>query len=147
MNQVKQYIRDGRSPIPKDDKTSALMSKVRGRNTKPELLVRQALLNTGLRGYRLHYVKVSGRPDICFVGKKIAIFVHGCFWHRCPYCRPSLPKNHRAFWKNKFNKNIDRDKRNVKSLRDNGWKVVICWECRVKNDLPKLIMRIKRHVG
>ena len=81
------------------------MSANRAKDTKPELLLRQALWQSGHRGYRLHHKKIPGRPDITFVGKKVAIFVHGCFWHRCPKCAYTLPKNNTAFWQAKFDRN------------------------------------------
>lgn len=76
------YVRDKRSPVPKSEATSRVMSANRGRDTGPELLLRRALRAAGHRGYRLHYKKAPGRPDISYVSRKIAIFVHGCFWHR-----------------------------------------------------------------
>lgn len=107
------------------------MSSIKATNTKPELLLRKALWRAGIRGYRLHWQKVPGRPDIAFPGKKTAIFVNGCFWHRCPYCKLSLPKNNRKFWANKFQKNVERDKRKVSELRTIGWEVYVIWECQI----------------
>lgn len=78
------YVRDKRSPVPKSEATSRVMSSNRGRDTAPELALRRALWAAGRRGYRLHYKQVPGRPDIAYPTKKIAIFVHGCYWHRCP---------------------------------------------------------------
>src|SRR5271157_969325 len=105
------YIRDGRAPIPEKEATSRVMSANKGINTHPELVLRRALCNEGLRGYRLHWKKAPGRPDIAFPGKKVAVFVNGCFWHRCPYCHPSFPKSNVEFWTAKFEKNRERDKR------------------------------------
>lgn len=114
------YIRDGRSPLPEDESTSKIMSSIRGKDTGPELLMRQALRKVGLPGYRLHWKKVPGRPDISYPGKKIAIFVNGCFWHRCPKCNPSMPKSHKDFWKEKFKRNVKRDRIKVKALERLG---------------------------
>lgn len=80
------YSRDKRSPVPKNDTVSRVMSANRAKNSKPEVRLRKALWHAGLKGYRLHHKRIPGRPDISFVGKKLAIFVHGCFWHRCPKC-------------------------------------------------------------
>ncbi len=102
MGTKKKYCRDSRSPIPKSEQTSKTMSAIKAKNTKPELLLRKALWHSGVKGYRLHWKKVPGRPDIAFPGKKIAIFVNGCFWHRCPICNPSLPKTNISFWTDKF---------------------------------------------
>jgi DNA mismatch endonuclease (patch repair protein) len=77
------YVRDKRSPVPKNEAVSRVMSANRAKNTKPELLLRKALWQAGARGYRLHYKRVPGRPDISFVSKKVAIFVNGCYWRRC----------------------------------------------------------------
>ena len=100
-------------------------------NTKPELLVRQRLREAGLTGYRLQW-KVPGRPDIAWPGKKVAIMVNGCFWHRCPHCKLPMPKSNIEYWTIKFEKNVERDARNLKALREAGWKVHIIWECQLK---------------
>ncbi|MCB0764286.1 MAG: hypothetical protein KDB84_06250, partial [Flavobacteriales bacterium] len=88
----RSYVRDGRSPVPKDARTSALMSRIRAKDTAPEIALRAALRSFGIVGYRLHYAKAPGRPDIAFVGRRVAVFVHGCFWHGCPHCRPARPR-------------------------------------------------------
>jgi DNA mismatch endonuclease (patch repair protein) len=77
------YKTDKRSPIPKTEAVSRVMSANKAKNTIPEILLRRMLYANGLRGYRVHYKKVPGRPDVCYVSKKIALFVNGCFWHRC----------------------------------------------------------------
>lgn len=138
-----KYIRDGRAPIPKKEVTSKVMSSIRAKNTKPELILRKSLVDSGLSGYRLHWKKAAGKPDISYPGIKLAIFVHGCFWHRCPYCNPPFPKSHKRFWKQKFKKNIERDIRKKHDLENNGWKVVIIWECQIKNNLRNCVSAIK----
>jgi len=142
MKITKTYIRDGRAPIPKKEITSKIMSAIKATNTKPELLLRKALWASGLRGYRLHWKKVPGRPDIAFPGKRIAIFVNGCFWHRCPNCKPAMPKSNLAFWEEKFNKNIHRDRLKIKSLKKLGWLTVVIWECQLKKNLLLYVNRI-----
>ncbi len=141
---MKEYKRDKRSPIPSSEVASKVMSSIKGRDTKPELIFRKLLWQNGLRGYRLHY-KVPGKPDIAFVKKKIAIFLHGCYWHRCPKCDLPIPRSNSEFWKHKFQRNVERDKSKELLLRKNGWKVFIIWECEVKNDLTKVIEKIKRN--
>lgn len=137
------YLRDGRAPIPKSEAISKVMSANRGKNTKPEILLRKALWAAGLRGYRCNYKKVPGRPDIAFPEKKIAIFVHGCFWHRCPNCNLPLPKSNRAFWKLKFDKNVERDKKKTQGLKKEKWKVLIIWECQINsNKINKIIQTL-----
>lgn len=102
-------------------------------NTKPELLVRQRLRAAGLTGYRLEW-KVPGKPDIAFPGRKIAIFVNGCFWHRCPKCNPSQPKRNVEFWEAKFRRNVERDRAAVAALTQMGWTPITIWECDLKKD-------------
>lgn len=102
-------------------------------NTKPELLVRQRLRAAGLTGYRLEW-KVPGKPDIAFPGRKIAIFVNGCFWHRCPKCNPSQPKRNVEFWEAKFRRNVERDRAAVTALTQMGWTPITIWECELKKD-------------
>jgi len=122
----------GPSPPPTSIATSATMKANKSKDTTPEILLRRTLREIGLRGYRLNWKKTQGRPDICFPGKKIAIFVHGCFWHRCPYCNLSLPKSHKLFWRLKFEKNKRRDIEKRKNLEENGWAVFEFWECKLK---------------
>lgn len=139
----KTYIRDGRAPIPRKESTSRVMSANKAKNTKPEITLRKALFNNGLRGYRLHWKKVPGRPDIAYPSKKIAIFVNGCFWHRCPYCKPSFPKSNVFFWETKFQKNKERDKHKKKELEKAGWTVFVVWECQINKNNLSFIAKIK----
>jgi len=104
-------------------------------NTKPELIVRSLLRIAGFPGYRLHW-RIDGeggryvcRPDISFPGRKLAIFVHGCFWHRCPKCDLGLPKSNVDYWRQKFEKNVERDRKKEASLEEIGWLVHTIWEC------------------
>lgn len=103
-------------------------------NTKPELLVRQRLRAAGLTGYRLQWKKAPGRPDIAFPGRKVAIFVNGCFWHRCPHCNPSMPRRNTEFWEAKFRRNVERDQRAIAELEAMGWTPITIWECELKRD-------------
>lgn len=104
------------------------------KNTKPELLVRKRLREAGYTGYRLDWAKAPGRPDIAFPGRKIAIFVNGCYWHRCPHCNPSMPKKNVSFWEAKFRRNVERDKRALGELEQLGWTAITIWECELKRD-------------
>ena len=88
----KEYVRDGRAPIPKKESISRVMSANKAKNTKPELKLRKALWHSGYKGYRLHPKNIPGRPDIVFKKYALAIFVNGCYWHRCEKCEPSFPK-------------------------------------------------------
>jgi DNA mismatch endonuclease, patch repair protein len=113
-------------------------------NSKPELLLRMALREAGYPGYRLYVKGLPGRPDISYVGRRVAIFVHGCFWHRCEKCGYKLPKVNRAFWRAKFKRNIERDAHNVQDLTNAGWKVITVWECEVLQNLPRIVKRLVR---
>jgi len=145
MNTTK-YIRDGRSPIPKNEVTSKVMSANKGKDTKPELLLRKELWKNNIKGYRLHWKKVPGSPDMAFPKKKLAIFINGCFWHRCPHCNLSLPKSNTEFWKEKFDRNIARDKKKNELLKNIGWKVIVIWECMIKNDILDSVNNIKKEL-
>ena len=109
-------------------------------NTKPEMLVRQKLREAGLPGYRLQW-KVPGRPDIAYPGRKVAIFVNGCFWHRCPHCNPSMPKRNVEFWEAKFRRNTERDAAALAELAAMGWTAVTIWECELKRDRIEATMQ------
>jgi len=113
------------------EQRSANMAAIKGRDTRPELLVRRILRRLGI-GYRLHANGLPGRPDIVMRGRRRVIFVHGCFWHRHEDCRYSyLPKSRREFWAEKFAGTVARDLRNLTLLRKNGWKVLVIWECEI----------------
>lgn len=120
------------------------MSANKAKNTTPEIKFRKLLSSEGIRGYRLNWKKAAGRPDIAFPSQKIAIFINGCFWHRCPYCKPSFPKTHKAFWKQKFTKNMLRDKEKVSILRQSGWKVLTIWECQIKKHPNRSFIRVRK---
>lgn len=137
-----EYLRDGRSPIPEKDATSRSMRSNKGKGTSPELILRRALRENGYTGYRLNWKKAPGSPDICFVGKKIAIFVHGCFWHRCPRCELPLPKTHTEFWVDKFERNKERDRSKEEQLNVAGWKVITVWECDIKENVIDVAEKI-----
>jgi DNA mismatch endonuclease (patch repair protein) len=122
---------------------SRVMSLIRGRNTKPELIVRRYLHSLGLR-YRLHVRDLPGRPDLVLPRHRVVIFVHGCFWHQHVGCRFAvMPKNNQAFWKTKFEGNRRRDARAVSTLRRAGWRVFTIWECDMKlSSLERLARRV-----
>ena len=129
--------------MPVSEQTSITMSRIPARNTKPELMMRKALRQSGLGGYRLHWKKVPGRPDIAYPGKRLAVFVHGCYWHRCPTCQPPFPKSHTEFWKEKFEKNVARDQKKIDELRELGWVTCVVWECELKKDVEHCVERVR----
>ena len=127
------------------DQRSALMARIRGVDTKPELSVRRALHACGYR-FRLHGRGLPGRPDIVFKKRKRAVFVHGCFWHRHGCKRTTHPKSRQDYWENKFAKNVARDQRNTALLADDGWHVFVAWECEVDTD-ETLLQRLMEFLG
>lgn len=120
------------------------MSNIKGKDTKPEMIVRKWLWSNGFR-YRLHGRNLPGKPDIVFSGRRKVIFIHGCFWHKhsCRFFK--WPGTNVDFWKGKITGNVDRDKRNQSSLKKSGWKVLVVWECETKQaSQEKLWRRIRR---
>lgn len=139
----KSFVRDGRAPIPTKIATSWVMSANRSKNTKPELVFRKSIWSMGIRGYRLHWKNAPGWPDIAFPGKKVAVFINGCYWHRCPICRLPIPKMNSNFWSEKFKKNIERDKSKISLLKKNEWEVLVVWECEIRNNLKACVDELK----
>ncbi|WP_310621273.1 very short patch repair endonuclease [Flexibacterium corallicola] len=124
---------------------SELMSRIGSRDTAPELVVRRSLHAIGYR-YRLHVRTLPGTPDVVLPRYKAVIFVHGCFWHCHPGCRHfRLPKSNRGFWKEKLNRNVERDREQVAQLRRMGWRVLTVWECATReNPIEKLVDNISQ---
>ena len=107
------------------------MSRIRSRDTSPEKVVRSALHRLGYR-FRIHSQNLPGRPDIVLPRYRTVILVHGCFWHRHPGCKVAYsPKSNRRFWNKKFRENVMRDKRTEIALQEEGWRVIVIWECVV----------------
>lgn len=121
------------------------MSRIRSRDTQPERVVRSLLHRMGLR-FRLQRRDLPGRPDIVLTRHRLAVMVHGCFWHMhgCRYGRV-VPKTRTEFWQAKRSANVERDRRNVRALRRAGWRVLVVWECSMR-DTDKLAMRLARAV-
>lgn len=126
------------------NRRSKLMSRVRAKDTKPELLVRKVLTKQGFR-YRLHRTDLPGKPDVVIPRLGVALFVHGCFWHRhtCPK-GTTMPQDNGEFWRTKLARNVERDMRNQNALRQLGWKVVVVWECEMRDPdrLPRLLRNL-----
>ena len=116
-----------------EEKRSWNMSRIRGKNTKPEIIVRSLLHKIGYR-FRLHRKDLPGKPDIVLPKYNTVIFVHGCFWHRHKGCKYAYtPKSRVKFWKDKFAGTVKRDKQQLKHLKEKGWNVEIIWECETAN--------------
>jgi len=116
------------------------MSMIKGSNTKPELALRKALYANKVRGYRIHPA-ITGKPDIVFRKKKLAVFVDGCFWHKCPKCF-TKPVTNKTFWVKKIESNITRAKIVNASLKKEGWTVIRIWEHEIRKNLNKCSLRI-----
>jgi len=117
-----------------DAKTrSRMMSGIRGKNTKPEIIVRKFLHAAGFR-FRLHVKDLPGKPDLVLPKYRTVIFVHGCFWHQHPGCKYAYsPKTNQVFWKTKLMGNVERDARHAIALKEQGWRCEVIWECEVAN--------------
>lgn len=116
------------------------MSRIRAKNTRPEVKLRKLLFAQGIRGYRIHY-NLPGKPDIVFTKKKITIFIDGCFWHKCPVCFQE-PETRKEFWMKKIQSNLDRDKKVNDQLRNDGWTVIRIWEHDVRKEPDAAVKRI-----
>lgn len=110
------------------------MQRIRGKNTRPEMIVRQLVRDLGFPGYRIHRTDVLGVPDLVFVGRKLAIFVNGCFWHAhaCPIGL-RRPKSNLDYWLPKLERTQARDKKNIDALTELGWRVLVVWECELRD--------------
>lgn len=120
------------------------MSRIRAKDTRPEMLVRSLVHQMGFR-FRLHRKDLPGKPDLVLPGHRKVIFVHGCFWHmhRCRYGRVT-PKTNAEFWQQKRMGNVERDRRNMRELRQAGWSVLVIWECWTKRPEEKVVPRLQK---
>ncbi len=115
------------------EKRSQVMRAVKSQDTNPEMIVRRLLHQAGFR-YRLHRKDLPGKPDLVFPGRKKIIFVHGCFWHQHSGCRfADRPATRQDYWNAKLNRNVERDAKNQEMLIQNGWKLLIIWECQTRD--------------
>lgn len=123
------------------------MQANKARNTRPELELRRLLRAAGYPGYRLHWKQAPGHPDIAYPGRKVAIFVNGCYWHRCPHCSPPIPKSNSEFWEAKFIANETRDARKTAELEAAGWTVITVWECRLRKSAETVVAGVTAVLG
>jgi len=136
------------SDIYSKQKRSQIMSKISGKNTKPEIIIRKIAHNLGYR-FRLHKKDLPGKPDLVFPKYKKVIFVNGCFWHGHSKCsRSNLPTTRKMFWKEKIENNKKRDKTNKTKLKKLGWDYLVIWQCEIKkSNYGKLMERIQLFLG
>lgn len=113
------------------EKRSEMMSGIRSKNTKPEIVIRKALHKEGFR-FRIHCRDLPGKPDLVFPKYKAVIFIHGCFWHVHDCSLFKWPSSRREFWKNKLSRNQEKDIESLQELRDEGWRAMVVWECAFK---------------
>ena len=126
------------------EKRSQVMSNIRSKNTKPELLVRSQLHIAGYR-FRIHQKDLPGKPDIVLPKYKAVVFVHGCFWHLHSGCRDgTVPKTRADYWKNKLLRNKERDKEHMRTLQKLGWRVLRLWECEVEKETDKVLEKLNK---
>ncbi|WP_460378665.1 very short patch repair endonuclease [Thermus brockianus] len=121
--------------------SSKAMSRVKATNTTPERVLRKALWQAGIRGYKIH-TNIFGKPDLCFTKKRVVVFVDGCFWHGCPICYRK-PFSNADYWERKVARNQKRDRAVTEALQSDGWKVLRVWEHEVKNNLTHVVQTIK----
>lgn len=121
------------------EQRSKNMSHIRSKDTSIELKVRKYLFSLGYR-YRVNYKELPGKPDIVFTKKKIAIFIHGCYWHghNCNSRYAHVSKSNTDYWNTKIQRNQERDKRNIEQLGKDGWKVIVLWECEIKENFGSI---------
>lgn len=122
------------------------MSRIRGKNTKPELLIRSLLHRAGYR-FRIHAPNLPGKPDVVLPKYRAVIFVHGCFWHRHEGCvNATVPKSRTDFWEEKFRRTVERDQQKQRQLEEMGWKVLIVWECDLNSGPLKQLKVIEKQL-
>ena len=130
------------------EQRSKNMSQIRSKDTSIELKVRKYLFSLGYR-YRVNYKELPGKPDIVFTKKKIAIFIHGCYWHghNCNSRYAHISKSNTNYWNTKIQRNQERDKRNIEQLEKDGWKVIVLWECEIKENFEELVQKLIYFLG
>lgn len=122
------------------------MSRIKGKDTKIEVMVRQYLFHYGFR-FRKNDKRYPGKPDVILPKYKTAIFVHGCFWHRHEGCKlATTPKTRTEFWMEKFSKNVANDKKHYEELKKMGWNVIVIWECELENDFEGTMQKIMHNI-
>ena len=130
-------------PAPPATSTAVRSSMMGNRpaNTQPEVILQTALTALGINHFDLH-PKLPGTPDIAFHTERVAVFVHGCYWHRCPHCSPHFPSSNKDYWTAKFARNRIRDQRNKAALKELGWTTVVVWECKLRKNPKRQARRV-----
>jgi DNA mismatch endonuclease (patch repair protein) len=134
----------GRIPPASNQNVRKVMQSNRGRDTGPEVALRRGLRQAGLGGYQINYRIGRKRLDISYPSHKVAVLVHGCFWHNCPSCNLPIPKSHTAYWRRKFSINKLRDEETFRQLRAEGWLVTQFWEHELTASVTRCVARVAR---
>lgn len=137
-------IRLPAAPPAKSSSVRASMRGNRSSKTGPEAAFATELLKSGISGFYQNPKELPGSPDFVFDEAKLAVFVHGCFWHRCPYCNPHFPDSNQEYWTAKFARNKVRDRRARALLRALGWKPLVIWECQIKKNPRRAVNRVRK---
>jgi len=127
--------------------SSSVRASMRGNKsskTGPESMLAQQLRKAGVNGFCQNPSDLLGSPDFAFPASRLAVFVHGCFWHRCPYCQPHFPTSNAEYWTAKFARNKARDACTRTSLRAQGWRLIVVWECQLKKNPRRVVSRIMK---
>ena len=126
------------------DRRSEIMSHIRSKNTSIELMVRRCLFHMGYR-YRVNYKDLPGKPDIVFTKKKLAVFIHGCYWHGhgCQTRYAHISKSNQTYWGPKIERTKQRDQQHIEELEAQGWKVVVLWECQIRDHFEETMAQLK----
>jgi DNA mismatch endonuclease (patch repair protein) len=147
--QMRQLVGHGRTEMserPHASSYSALRTMQSNRSVSAlEVRFRKALWESGVRGYRLH-ASLPGRPDVVFPRSRVAVFVNGCFWHRCPKGHLPSPKANKEFWRRKLDDNVRRDRAAIAALTDAGWSVLTFWECDLRVDMNPAVSQVRRGI-
>ena len=133
-------------PTASSEVTRQVMQSNRSTGTNPEIELLRLVREKDLRGYRKNYKKIPGKPDIYVPKAKLAVYMHGCFWHRCPHCNPTTPKTNTEFWVSKFQTNMKRDKRVKRRLSRMGVSFLTIWECQLVKKGEACVGRITKAV-
>lgn len=141
---IKFRVPESGYPMPRSQAVTKTMQGNKAKDSKPELLLRKALWQAGVRGYRLHIKDLPGKPDLVFTAKKLVVFVHGCYWHSCPICAIARPRHNASYWSEKLAGNTRRDILNAERLADLGWRVHTIWECQTKVSIQEAVQQIKK---
>ena len=141
---AKRYPNLPVSPAASTASTRASMKGNRSKGTTAEIKLGAILDSRGLTGYSANDPEMPGSPDFAFWDERVAVFVNGCYWHRCPYCKPNFPKSNREYWSAKFQRNRLRDAQNRSDLRSMGWKPVVVWECMLSKNPKRVGVRLQR---